>query len=414
MQIFELTQPKKRKLNELDFGGPPPKKNFGTNVGPGVQPQYTATPRMKSAPQPGPAPRLPAPTTATGALTTTAPAPKLQTIDAPPQLTGPTAAKQIGMDDPNIVDVVARPKTKTSAQQSALPAPAQRLALPAPTQPAPTAAPAPVPAPAAQPAPTAAAYNQPAYNVPLATAPDTKTTMPTNMSTTGAPVVNVTPATSKSALPPTPPPLKFDPLGSAVKAMTAHNANQGGVGFLNKDNHIPKVRQNAVTGAILVDGEPYNPKNPVHVNAYREWTYGHQGSERIETDKEGGVTIDGKPYNANNPEHVKAYKNHLNPTARPTVPAQRPGAPKSAPAASAPKSAPAASAPDAEPSGVEQALIKLGYSPQQAAISAKKVPPGMSEQDAIKLALSGKLRESLAWSRGFDPSRTLLKKIRQP
>ena len=388
MQIFELTQPKKRKLNELDFGGPPPKKNFGTNVGPGVQPQYTATPRMKSAPQPGPAPRLPAPTTATGALTTTAPAPKLQTIDAPPQLTGPTAAKQIGMDDPNIVDVVARPKTKTSAQQSALPAPAQRLALPAPTQPT-TAAPAPVPAPAAQPAPTAA---------PALTPPE----------------VNVTPATSKSALPPTPPPLKFDPLGSAVKALTAHNANQSGVGFLNKDNHIPKVRQNAVTGAILVDGEPYNPKNPVHVNAYREWTYGHRGSERIETDKEGGVTIDGKPYNANNPEHVKAYKNHLNPTARPTVPAQRPGAPKSAPAASAPKSAPAASAPDAEPSGVEQALIKLGYSPQQAAISAKKVPPGMSEQDAIKLALSGKLRESLAWSRGFDPSRTLLKKIRQP
>jgi hypothetical protein len=44
---------------------------------------------------------------------------------------------------------------------------------------------------------------------------------------------------------------------------------------------------------------------------------------------------------------------------------------------------------------------------------AQKVPPGMSEQDAIKLALSGKLRESLTWSRGFDPSATLLKKIRQ-
>jgi hypothetical protein len=44
---------------------------------------------------------------------------------------------------------------------------------------------------------------------------------------------------------------------------------------------------------------------------------------------------------------------------------------------------------------------------------AAKVPPGTPEQDAIKLALAGKLNESLTWSRGFDPSRTLLKKIRQ-
>ena len=78
----------------------------------------------------------------------------------------------------------------------------------------------------------------------------------------------------------------------------------------------------------------------------------------------------------------------------------------------APTPAPTAGAPEAEPSGVEQALIKLGYSPQQAAISAKKVPPGMSEQDAIKLALSGKLRESLTWSRGFDPGRILYNKMK--
>ena len=400
MQIHELTQSKKTTLKEYDPNGSPQKKNFGAGVGPGVQPQYTATPRMKATPTPGAAPRLPAPST--GAVTPAAPAPELQTIDAPAQLPAPTAAKQLGTNyDSNVIDVEAKPKLN-------------KPALPAPTpaaQPAPTAAPAPTPtaapAPTPAPTPTAAAYNQPAYNVPLATAPDTKTTMPTNMSTTGAPVVNVTPATSKSALPPTPPPLKFDPLGSAVKALTAHNANQSGVGFLNKDNHIPMVRQNAVTGGIMVDGKPYDPKNPAHVNAYRDWTYGHRGSERVEIDKDGGVTIDGKPYNANDPKHVAAYKNKLNPSARPTVP------PSTPPAATAPNPAPAASAPDAEPSGVEQALIKLGYSPQQAAISAKKVPPGMSEQDAIKLALSGKLRESLTWSRGFDPSRTLLKKIRQ-
>jgi hypothetical protein len=44
---------------------------------------------------------------------------------------------------------------------------------------------------------------------------------------------------------------------------------------------------------------------------------------------------------------------------------------------------------------------------------AAKIPPGTPEQDAIKLALAGKLNESLIWSRSFDPSSTLLKKIRQ-
>jgi len=364
MQIFELTAGKKT-LKEYDPNRSPQKKNFGTGVGPGVQPQYTATPRMKATPTPAPAPRLPAPST--GAVTPAAP--KLQTIDAPAQLPAPTAAKQLGTNyDSNVIDVEAKPKLN----KPALPAPS--------TTPAPTAAPAPA-APA--PAPTAA---------------------PAPASVPTTPEVNVTSATSKSALPPTPPPLKFDPLGSAVKALTAHNANQSGVGFLNKDNHIPKVRQNAVTGAILVDGEPYNPKNPVHVNAYREWTYGHRGSERIETNKEGQVTINGKPYDANNPEHVKAYKNHLNPTAKPIVPAKTP--PATAPTNARPGT-------PSEPSGVEQALMKLGYSPQGAAAMAAKVPPGMSEQDAIKLALSGQLRESLTWSRSFDPSRTLLKKIRQ-
>jgi hypothetical protein len=62
---------------------------------------------------------------------------------------------------------------------------------------------------------------------------------------------------------------------------------------------------------------------------------------------------------------------------------------------------------------VAQALTNLGYTAQQAAAMAAKVPPGTSEQDAIKLGLAGKLNESLTWSRNFDPSRTLLKKIRQ-
>jgi hypothetical protein len=61
---------------------------------------------------------------------------------------------------------------------------------------------------------------------------------------------------------------------------------------------------------------------------------------------------------------------------------------------------------------VSQALISLGYKSKEAAAMAAKVPPGTSIQNAIKLALAGKLKESLTWSRNFDPSATLLKKIK--
>ena len=321
MQIFELTQPPKRTLKELDFGKPPPKKNFGTGVGPGVQPQYTATPRMKSAPQPGPAPRLPAP--ANGAVTTTAPAPELQTIDAPAQLPGPkpNTTKQLGTNyDPNVIDVDAKVK----------PAPAAQAALPAPAVPAqPTAA-----------APAAAPETEPAA---APTADPNK--------------IKQTPNKAE----------KVDIGGSIVRAMRRYNANQAGLGWLNPD-------------------ERNNLNN-------------------VQADKEGKITINGKPYNANDPAHVKAYKEYLD-LAAGNAPAQASPAPPAAPPA------PPAGTPEAEPSGVEQALIKLGFSPQQAAITAKKVPPGMSEQDAIKLALSGRLRESLTWSRGFDPGRILYNKMK--
>ena len=77
--------------------------------------------------------------------------------------------------------------------------------------------------------------------------------------------------------------------------------------------------------------------------------------------------------------------------------------------------APAAQKPTTaqQQSDVAQGLISLGYKPKQATAMAAKVPPGTPEQDAIKLALAGKLNESLTWSRSFDPSSTLLKKIRQ-
>jgi hypothetical protein len=68
-----------------------------------------------------------------------------------------------------------------------------------------------------------------------------------------------------------------------------------------------------------------------------------------------------------------------------------------------------------------QALAKLGYKPREAEAAVKQLPPNISTQDAIKQILRGTPAtsdqatvESLSWSRGFDPSATLLKKIKQP
>jgi len=58
-------------------------------------------------------------------------------------------------------------------------------------------------------------------------------------------------------------------------------------------------------------------------------------------------------------------------------------------------------------------LVRMGYSDSQARVLAKKVPQGTSTQEAVKQILQGRIAESLTWSQSFDPSRTLLKKIRQ-
>jgi len=414
MQIFELTSGKKN-LKEYDPSrSPPGKPNYATGVGPGVQPQMTATPRMKTTPQPGPAPQLPAP--ATGAVAPVAPAPKLQVLDAPKQLAGPksTAAKQIGTNyDPNVVDVVAKEKS-----------PQQALAAPAPT---PTPAPAPVPAPA-----PAVSPSQPTYNVPLADVPAQPAMMPTNMSTTGAPV-----ASPASGIDPelaaagkvkmTGPQGRKANIGGAIaNAMQAYNANKVGLGYL-----LPKDAKNEVyvdstgkitiddvpydaanpehqriVGKITIDGKPYNGANPEHRAAYLAFknTAGRGGRDTVKIDANGQVTVLGQPFDPGNPAHVQEYRRHVLGSSveqtPPPAPAQQPPAAKQPPAAQ-------------QSSDVEQALVRLGYSPQEAAALAAKVPPGTDTQAAIKLALASKLNESLTWSRNFDPSRTLLKKIKQ-
>jgi hypothetical protein len=348
-------------------------------------------------------------------VTTTAPAPKLQTIDAPQQLSGPTAAKQIGMDDPNIVDVVAREKTP-AAPPSALPAPAS----------VPASVPASAPTPAASP-------SQPTYNVPLANVPAQPAMMPSNMSTTGAPVASpetgIDPALAAASKVKTGAPQgrKANIGGAIANAMQAYNANKVGLGYL-----LPKDAKNEVytdsTGKITIDdvpydaanpehqrivgkitiaGKPYNGANPEHRAAYLAFknTAGRGGSDTVKIDANGKVTILGQPFDPGDPAHVQEYRRHVlgssvaqtPPTAPPKQPLPQTVQPTAA------KASPA----------VAQALTKMGFTAQQAAAMAAKVPPGTSEQDAIKLGLAGKLNESLTWSRNFDPSRTLLKKIRQ-
>ncbi len=81
MQIYELTSGK-RNLKEYDPDrSPSGTPNYATGVGPGVTSQMTVTPSMKTDPQPGPAPQLPAP--ATDAVTPVASDPQLQVLDAP-------------------------------------------------------------------------------------------------------------------------------------------------------------------------------------------------------------------------------------------------------------------------------------------------------------------------------------------
>jgi hypothetical protein len=61
-----------------------------------------------------------------------------------------------------------------------------------------------------------------------------------------------------------------------------------------------------------------------------------------------------------------------------------------------------------------QASTKLGFKPKEAAAAVKQVPPNTSTSDAIRQILSRQpaMSESLTWSRAFDPSATLLKKIK--
>jgi hypothetical protein len=254
------------------------------------------------------------------------------------------------------------------------------------------------------------------------------------MSTTGTPVASPTagvdPALSAaSKVKMTGPQGRKANIGGAIaNAMQAYNANKVGLGYL-----LPKDAKNEVytdsTGKITIDdvpydaanpehqqivgtitigGKPYNGANPEHRAAYLAFknTAGRGGSDTVKIDSGGKVTVLGQPFDPANPAHVQAYRQHvLGSSVAQTPP---PATPQQPPAAQPPSAtATATGSPE-----VVQALAKMGYTAQQAAALAAKVPPGTNTSDAVKQILQGKITESLSWSRGFNPGATLYKKMK--
>jgi hypothetical protein len=406
MQIFELTQ--KRKINEYDPDrSPPGTPNYGTGVGPGVKSQMTVTPTVQSSPIASPG----TPNYGTGV----GPGVKSQ-MTATPTAQGSSAITPT----PPLAASPSTPNYGTGVGPGVKP---QMTATPT-AQGSSAITPAPAPA--------ATAPGQPTYNVPLAKVPATNTAMPSNMSTTGTPVASPTagvdPALSAaSKVKMTGPQGRKANIGGAIaNAMQSYNANKVGLGYL-----LPKDAKNEVytdsTGKITIDdvpydaanpehqkivgtitigGKPYNGANPEHRAAYLAFknTAGRGGTDTVKIDKDGKVTVLGQPFDPGNPTHVQAYRQHvLGSSVAQTPP---PATPQQPPAAQQPPATATGS------SDVKDALLGLGYTAQQAAALAAKVPPGTSTEDALRQILQGKITESLTWSRKFDPSATLLKKMK--
>jgi hypothetical protein len=177
--------------------------------------------------------------------------------------------------------------------------------------------------------------------------------------------------------------------GAIANAMQAYNANKVGLGYL-----LPKDAKNEVytdsTGKITIDGVPYDATNPEHQRlvgkitiggkpyngadpehsaAYLAFknTAGRGSADIVKIDPSGKVTIAGQPFDPGNPGHVMAYRQHVLSSSVVHAP---PPAPPPAP--------------------------------------AQQPPATQSGQPAQPSPTT----ESLTWSRNFDPSATLLKKMK--
>jgi hypothetical protein len=327
MQIFELTQPRKSRLNEYDPSrSPPGTPNYATGVGPGVSSQrtFTPTPAGQAAPASAPA-STPAATTTPNTPNTPAPAltPAHQlardfwstpdrTSAAPAAAPNYSAGNYNQTSNAPTANMPATGTPMPSNMQPTTPATAptpnysagnynQTSNAPAATVPA-TGTPMPsnmqpASAPPASPVTTS---NQPTYNAPTASVPATNTVMPTNMSATGtpAPTTASTPDPAGMVDPAlaaagtvglTAAPGRKANIGGAIaNAMMKYNANKHGLGFMLPKNPDTEVHVDS-TGRITVGGKPYDAKNPEHQRAA------------------GNITISGQPYDPANPQHRAAY-----------------------------------------------------------------------------------------------------------
>jgi hypothetical protein len=178
--------------------------------------------------------------------------------------------------------------------------------------------------------------------------------------------------------------------GSAGKQMPLISTSPGGGFKIGNYSLNMQDRNDKLIGQIIAD-QTVNGKLPaISINAQGRYQIGNHE-----------LTM---PTGAEQ-QAIKLIKQQVDAAAtgsaqQQTQPVGRPTAQQTPPAATG--------SPD-----VTQALTSMGYTPQQAAALAAKVPQGTSTADAVKQILQGKISESLTWSRGFDPSRTLLKKIKQ-
>ena len=377
MQIFELTQTRKSRLNEYDPSRSPP----GTpNYAAGGAPQMTATPGTTAK----------APVTSTsnysGGQQTATPAP------------APTPAAQLARDFWSTPDQTS-PTPATTPDYSG----GQQTVTPTVKTPAaPTLAPTPAPTPA--PNYSAGNYNQ-TSNAPTAAVPATNTPMPSNMSATGTPAaatpaaVNPDLAAASTVGLAVPKPRGVDVGGAIARALMKHNANSAGLGYMlpkEPDTEVyvdrsgkvfvgsePYDAKNPVhqraAGIITVAGKPYDPNNPQHRVAYLAFknNAGRGDADAVKIDANGRATVFGQPFNPSNPAHVKAWQQHTQ------------GSPV--------KVTPVAAQPGQQQPAAPEATPPRGYRTTQPPVQPAR-PPATTE--------------SLTWSRNFDPSRTLLKKMK--
>lgn len=177
-------------------------------------------------------------------------------------------------------------------------------------------------------------------------------------------------------------------LAAFADALQRHNAYQAGLGHL-VDKEGPEVEVDYTTGEITIGGQKYNPTDPNHIKALRN--YGTHNTLQQPNSQTSGPAAGQQPATAPTAASPLVRLDPNNPAdAKILAKLQAQQAPQQpAPQAQQPQQTPQQSAPPT-PEQIRKA-----------------------KQQAAAAAAQRAMAESLSWSRSFDPSRTLLKKIRQ-